>query len=331
MNDTFYVGGHEVVGPDGTHTLVGQMYVQRIGDGDLLPVVMVHGGTQSGAHWERTPDGRPGLAPLLAAHGRPTYVVDLPGVGRSLYHPDHHGPLVHYTAEMTEYVFTAPPPGAWPGAGLHTQWPGTGRRGDPVFDALTAGQVGRLADEATAESSARDALAALIDRIGPCHVLTHSQGGAYGWHAADARPDRVRSIIALEPKGPPWFDPQAAAHDRPPRPYGLTSRPLDYDPPLAPGEPLPFTLDAEGTVRQPAPPRALAGLRQVPVLLLTGEASYHDTYDGLTAAFLREAGVIVEHVRLAERGIHGNGHLLALELNNDQIADLIESWLSTTT
>ena len=325
--DAFYVGGHHVTEPDGTHITVGQMYVRRIGAGDLPPVVLVHGGAQTGAHWELTPDGRPGLAPLLAAYGHPAYVVDLPGIGRSRYHPDHHGPLLHYSAEMTEYVFTAPPAAAWPGARLHTQWPGSGRPGDPTFDAFYAGQVGRLADEPTAEKSARAALSALLDRVGSCHLLTHSQAGPYGWHAADARPDLVRSIIAIEPKGPPWFDPGRAGDGEPARRYGLTATPLCHDPPLGDTGALPYVLGDDGTVRQPLPSRALTNLRRVPVQIITGEASYHDTYDHLTAGFLQDAGVAVKHVRLGERGIHGNGHMLALELNNDRIAEAIHNEL----
>lgn len=327
MTDSFHVGGRQVATADGGHLTVGQMYVRRVGDGALPPVVLVHGGAQTGAHWELTPDGRPGLAPLLAAHGRPAYVVDLPGIGRSRYHPDHDGPLIHYTAEFTADIFTAPPADLWPGAKLHDRWPGTGRPGDAAFDAFYAGQVGRLADERRAERASRDALSALVDRIGPCHVLTHSNGGPAGWHVADARPDLVRSLVALEPKGHPFVDPPAGPHDQPPRPYGLTTTALAFDPPLAPGQGLPFTIDADGDARQATPVRTLVNLARVPVLLVTGEASYHDTYDHLTVQFLQDAGVTVEHVRLGEHGIHGNGHLLAVELNNGETADLLHTRL----
>lgn len=326
--ESFYVGGRHITEPDGSHLLVGQMYVRRLGEGDLLPIVLVPGGAQTGAHWEMTPDGRPGLAPLLAGYGHPTYVVDLPGIGRSRYHLSHHGPLLHYTAELTEYLFTAPAAQAWPGAGLHTQWPGSGRRGEATFEAFYAGQVGRLLDDRAAESSARSALSALLDRIGPCHLLTHSQAGPYGWHVADARPELVRSVVALEPKGPPYFEPRTEPVGEPPRPYGITTTPLTYDPALDGAGGLPFTVGPDQVARQLTPARTLSRLRAVPVLLITAEASYHDTYDHLTVQFLRDAGVTVDHVRLGEHGIHGNGHLLALELNNGDIAELIHRKLA---
>ena len=61
--------------------------------------------------------------------------------------------------------------------------------------------------------------------------------------------------------------------------------------------------------------------------MITGEASYHAPYDHCTTAFLRQAGVSVEHVYLAERGITGNGHMLMMEKNSDDIAAVIADWI----
>jgi pimeloyl-ACP methyl ester carboxylesterase len=46
-----------------------------------------------------------------------------------------------------------------------------------------------------------------LDRIGPAIILTHSQSGPFGWLIADARPNLVKAIVALEPSGPPFEDP----------------------------------------------------------------------------------------------------------------------------
>ena len=35
----------------------------------------------------------------------------------------------------------------------------------------------------------------------------------------------------------------------------------------------------------------------------------------------------VEHIALADRGIHGNAHMMMLESNSDDIAAAIEGWL----
>ena len=53
---SFFVGGRRVRDGDGGHTVVDQMYVRRLGDSQdaRLPVVLFHGGAQSGAHYEHT-------------------------------------------------------------------------------------------------------------------------------------------------------------------------------------------------------------------------------------------------------------------------------------
>ena len=39
---------------------------------------------------------------------------------------------------------------------------------------------------------------ALVDRACPCAILAHSQGGIFAFKAAEARPDKVRAIVAVE-------------------------------------------------------------------------------------------------------------------------------------
>lgn len=71
--------------------------------------------------------------------------------------------------------------GQWPQAGLHTQWPGTtGRMGDPVFDGFYASQMQLQTDRFVGEEENARAYAALVDVVGACFVVAHSQAGAYG-------------------------------------------------------------------------------------------------------------------------------------------------------
>jgi hypothetical protein len=50
--------------------------------------------------------------------------------------------------------------------------------------------------------------------------------------------------------------------------------------------------------------------------------------DAGTVAFLRQAGCAqVHHLRLGELGIRGNGHLMMIERNNEQVLDAITTWL----
>ena len=93
--------------------------------------------------------------------------------------------------------------GTWPQAKKHTQWPGDGpnkgKKGDPIFDAFYATQVETVISNEETQQRNQDAGAALLDKIGPAIVLTHSQSGAFGWLIADARPSLVKAIVAIEP------------------------------------------------------------------------------------------------------------------------------------
>ena len=71
----------------------------------------------------------------------------------------------------------------------------------------------------------------------------------------------------------------------------------------------------------------LPDFAKIPVLIATGEASYHAQYDHCTAAFWRQADIENSWVNLASVGIKGNGHMQMLELNNLDIASFYEKWL----
>src|SRR5262249_34052487 len=43
-----------------------------------------------------------------------------------------------------------------------------------------------------------DAYIALVDKICPCVLLLHSQGGAFGFKVAEQRPTKVKAIVAVE-------------------------------------------------------------------------------------------------------------------------------------
>src|SRR5438445_2249844 len=39
----------------------------------------------------------------------------------------------------------------------------------------------------------------LVDKVCPCVVLVHSQAGSFGFKVAEARPDKVKALVAVEP------------------------------------------------------------------------------------------------------------------------------------
>ena len=190
-----------------------------------------------------------------------------------------------------------------------------------------------LADVAIEQTRLKAAGTALLDRIGPALLITHSQGGPAGWLLADARPEKVKGIIAIEPAGPPFANRAIAGLQKP---YGITDIPLTYDPPPDAGDaPLPTeTLtspDGQQWKLQAQPARRLVKVSKVPVVLVTAEASYHAAYDEFTVEFLRQAGIKVEWLRLVDHGIKGNGHMMFMELNNLEIARLIETRIAQLT
>src|SRR4051812_8905835 len=72
----FYIGG-KYVESNGDRPMVGQMYVQYqipARQTHPYPIVMVHGGSQTGSGWISTPDGREGWATYFLRQGYAVYV-----------------------------------------------------------------------------------------------------------------------------------------------------------------------------------------------------------------------------------------------------------------
>ncbi len=340
----FFVGGQYTTTKDG-QIMAGQMFVQyQIPQQrkHRYPIVMWHGGGQTGANFLGTPDGRPGWADYFLRQGYAVYVVDQPARARSGYFTEPYGPTRRPNAAAMSERFTAPGiPKLYPQAALHTQWPGNGVAGDPGFDQFFASQVEDLASVLMIEDLNRSAGIALLDKIGPAILLTHSQSGPFGWALADARPQLVKGVVAIEPNGPPFYEntligpPDWFKDGNLARAWGITRLPLAYDPPAEEPKDLGMTrqeaADAPNLVRcwlQDTPARQLVNLRSVPILIVVSEASHHAPYDHCTSKYLAQAGVKHSLVRLPEAGIKGNGHMMMLEKNNLQIAALLQGWIA---
>ncbi len=336
-----FAGGKYVDGPDGKY-MVGQAYVEyQIPKNRThpYPVVMIEGGGQSGSNFTGTPDGREGWAQYFLKQGYAVYVVDQPGRGRSALSPGY-GETIQRPTTWVQQQFTAPEKSnLWPQAKFHTQWPGTGLAGDPAFDQFYAEQLQAVSSFPRQQELNRDAGAALLDKIGPAILLTHSQSGAFGWPIGDARPNLVKAIVAVEPSGPPvhdavfkgapdWFQDGPMS-----KPWGIAAVPLTYDG-VSDASQLSFVPQEKTEMpdlmrcwRQKEPAHQLTHLKTIPVVVISSEASYHASYDHCTAQYLAQAGVKNTFIRLADRGIKGNGHMMMLEKNNLAIAAVIAGWL----
>jgi pimeloyl-ACP methyl ester carboxylesterase len=265
-----------------------------------LPVVMVHGAAHTGVCYLATPDLRPGWAQLFAAAGRHVFVPDWPGHGRSPLRPD--------------------------------------------FSVLGTKDVA-------------SSLLGLLEDIGPAVLMVHSASGPMAWWMASQRPDLVRSVVGIAP-GPPANllkelpdDPAAVLALRDDESAGR---------PVYAAEDKPVWLSAEFAAaywaNSPRFPKAaftqycasivpesarifnerfnIGGrglkvtdpdrLRATPILIVTGDYDLRHTraFDAATAAYFG-----AEFIWLPDRGIHGNGHMMMLEDNGDELAALILAWL----
>jgi pimeloyl-ACP methyl ester carboxylesterase len=342
----FFVGGRIDRAVPGS-PMTGQMYVEHFMPRQRAfphPIVMIHGGSQTGTNFTATPDGREGWAQYFLRRGYAVYVVDQVARGRSAHFSQSQGKVAEANLARTEQRFVAPNRfELWPQAKDHMQWPGSGKPGDAAFDAFYATQFPSLESYRRQQELNRDAGIALLDRIGPAVLLVHSQAGAFAWPIADARPKLVKAIVAVEPNGPPVYEtefrgsPEWFADTGARKASGLGMVPLTYNPPLNRGEELRFVRqdkpDAPGLVRgwlQAEPAHKLPNLARIPILILVAEASYHAAYDHVTAAYLTQAGVPNTFLRLQDVGIRGNGHMMMLEKNSDAIAGVIRDWLVKT-
>jgi pimeloyl-ACP methyl ester carboxylesterase len=354
----FYIGG-KYVESNADRPMVGQAFVEfQVPQRQLhpYPIVMIHGGSQTGTGWMSTPDGREGWAIYFLRRGYAVYIVDQVARGRSAYIGDVYGASRTQTREYVMQRFsTSERYNLWPQAKLHTQWPGTGEPGDPVFDNYFASNVPSMENREMQSRMNVAALAALLDRIGPSIVLVHSQSGQYGWPLAQARPALVKAIVAAEPSGPPVHDlvvPGAARfgmdfanatevgsegfRDDPRlKRYGLSDIPMAYEPAVTPQSPLAFVRQDKAEApdlakcwRQQEPARKLVAVGDRPILYLATEASFYAPYNHCTVGYLKQAGVEVSFVKLADIGLRGNGHMMMMEKNSDAIAQVIIEWLA---
>ena len=327
----FWVGGTRRETDQGT-VAAGHMFVQYQVPRDVrcpYPIVMVHGGGGQGLDFLTTPDGRPGWATFFLREGYSVYVVDRPGHGRARGATSGSGFTDLPTFEdMGELLFGGKAPAEAHGGS--PKWPGPLTTASEIVDQFYLSQGPISTDTASAELEMQRAGNALMDRIGPAILLTHSLGGPYGWLVADSRPQMVKAIVAIEPAGPPFGEVAPGAGSLS---WGVTASPIEYLPVVR--SPSQLRVETRAAPRtglshclvQSDPPAQLKNLLRLPVLLVTAERSPSALFDHGTVAYLLQAGVAVEHLRLEEVGIVGNSHMMMLESNSDDIAKHLVAWL----
>ena len=356
----FYVGGH-YVGEPGNETMHGAMYVEMWEPKTIrhpYPIVFIAWSVGQGEYeLMQTPDGRPGWAYDFVNQGYTVYMMDFPGLGRSGFIPEVDGePTPQRSTNLIEEIWTggrSPDSdwskeqhirehrvqelASWPQWKKETQWPGDdptkAKKGDPPFDYYAKMEVNGVSGFDLEGKDTREDIIQLLDMIGkPVILLLHS-GSAVGWLVADARPQLVKAILAPEPNSPPIVSAERGSTG-PGNVWGPTRSFIHYDPPITdPSELHPFRQEkADGADLLPCwvqqePAHKLINLQSIPVLNVTGEASYHRPYAHCVAKWLNQAGVKTTFVRLEDVGLPGNGHQMMSEKNSAEIAKFFMSWL----
>jgi hypothetical protein len=286
---TFTPGGVPAkVDPNGVYA-VESMYVQYFvpqNERGSLPLLMWHGGGLTGVTYETTPDGREGWLNYFIKKGWTVYNSDAVERGRAgwaMYPDVFKGETIFLTKENPFERFRI---GAGPGSYNKdpakmklmpgSQFPVEG------YDNFTKQNVPRWT---TTDDAIIAAYIALVDKVCPCVVLVHSQAGQFGQKVAQARPDKVKALVLVEPAG-----------------YG--------------------------------DPKLVDRLKNTPILTVYGDFIEQDSRWPLIRAselkFLeqvRAAGGRFDVVNLPQAGIKGNSHMMMMDKNNLQVADVIQGWL----
>ncbi|EMD93359.1 hypothetical protein COCC4DRAFT_133438 [Bipolaris maydis ATCC 48331] len=343
QRDFFYIGGGYVdSGIPDQQMWSDQLYVEKLTPAKKVdkpyPMVFVSAGINTGAEWLNTPDNRKGWASYYLDQGYQVYIVDIAANGRSGQQLLSKYPLrLASTDVINEQGFTAVGNFAdYPQASLHTQWPGNGTRGDPVFDAFTAANVPLSSSSVNVENTMRTSGCQLLSMIGQSYTVCHSAGCTYTAIWSDACPDLLRANINIEPGNIPFTSfvggsTGVGGGRTPARPCGLTYTPLQYDPPvtncsaITTAEVGTDTPAERSCILQTGTIHKLTQVGKVPYVMITGEASQHITYDHCFVEYFKQMGLTnYQWIKLADLGIKGNAHFLFLEKNNLDIAAAID-------
>lgn len=266
-----------------------------------LPMVFLHGYGQSRMGWMTTPDGREGWSNMFLKDGHSVFLVDQPRRGEAGSTTAMTNDNIDtWSAESKEYM---PGDQAWythfrigrvaPERYEGSQFPEGEEAQNQFFRQMTP-NTGSL-DMAVAAEAIDEVMQDVYDMTGKKSIyVTHSQGGAIGW---EVDPTNVAAIVAIEPGGTPAID----------------------------SEQYNKFLEAD-----------------IPIVIYFGDYIDNGPEDIQSTAFwkgIRDTAVQFAEsynadggnctvVNLPDIGITGNSHFMFQELNNGEIADHIENWIS---
>jgi pimeloyl-ACP methyl ester carboxylesterase len=301
----FYVGGTiELRSPNTTnaalpgdgiaagHIAVNQAYVQYqipVAQKYKYPIVLMHGGGHTANIFMSTPDGREGWFTSLTRRGFAVYAVDGPNRGRSGWDP---------TARIQATVGLAPA-SSMEQVNIYTKeeaW--TGFRWGPTSGTF---YPNTQFPKAYVDDYIRQIQAAYRNLPPPAEQVQNNL------MRDDLRAlvDKIGPCILLGWSTGSLNVMQAASSAS----YAAKVKGL---------------IGIEGFTAGSGGDPAL--VKNIPELTVMGDHS-DPTSSQAWSALINSLGGDATTVYLPDVGIFGNGHTLALELNNEQIADLLENWI----
>ena len=179
------------VDPNGEFA-VEQMYVHYVKLAQpkaKVPILLWHGGGLTGVTWETKPDGRPGWQHFFLNAGYDVYVSDAVERGRASWarYPEifKSEPMFRTKKEAWELFRIGP---SYEIGGQRVAFEG---QQFPIeaFDQFAKQGVPRWVTNDAATQQAYDAL---VEKVCPCAVLVHSQGGSLDLTPRLLRPTRSR-------------------------------------------------------------------------------------------------------------------------------------------
>lgn len=265
------------------------------------PIVYLHGYGQSRMGWMTTPDGREGWSDIFLKNGHSAFLVDQPRRGEA-------GSTAAMTADnidtwsedSKEYM---PGDQAWythfrigrvaPERYEGSQFPEGEEAQNQFFRQMTP-NTGSY-DEAVDAAALGEVMNDVYEMTGDKAIyITHSQGGRVGWSTPM---EHVSAIVAIEPGGTPEIG----------------------------SENYQKLLDAE-----------------IPIVIYFGDYIDNGPQDIQSTGFWKDVKDVAFEfaeaynadggdctvVDLPKEGITGNSHFMFQEMNNQEIAEHIESWLA---
>lgn len=270
-----------------------------------FPLVMWHGIGQFSKTWETTPDGREGFQNIFLRRRFGVYLIDQPrrgDAGRSMV-----AASIAPTPDEQQWfdVFRV---GIWPKYFDGVQFARDPETLNQFFRQMTP-NIGPIDIDLNVK-----AVSALLDKIGPAILVTHSHAGGMGWLTA-VRNQNVKAIVCYEPGSGFLF------------PEGEVPTPM----PSSGG-----TLEAVGV-----PTREFVKLTKIPIVIYYGDyipdkPNPNPGQDGWRVRYemaklwknaVNGHGGDVTLVHLPDIGVRGNTHFPFSDLNNLDIANLMSNWL----